>query len=334
MPVAIIGIIALALIGLLVIQFWPLILALVVAALIATVVVIFLKERYFASDEFKAIREEIASVVQEHNEISDYVQEIREKRQFTVGRSSTGRNAHLAESKNTSSWGYQRDRHVADYGSEFVHNAGLQVVRNAAADPIKYLMKYFEITATEEKLSEVEELGESISRLENAVQNLKNREVDIATAVSPPGYITKFFLKEFQEKIGLSIPPLQIPYPLYKFQYVSAGGNSSQETKIKLDSETIDSLIETMSEKIKFKKSAAGQRSLMTAVFRNYIKTRDKFACKYCSVSVSKEPNLLLEVDHIKPVSKGGLSVESNLQTLCWRCNRTKSNKELPKSKS
>jgi hypothetical protein len=327
MPIAFIGIVALALLGLLMIQFWPLVLALIVALLLAAVVVIFLKDRYFASDQFKAIREEIASVVQEHNEISDYVQEIREKRQFTVGRSTTGLNAHLAESKNTSSWGYQRDRHVAEYGSEFVHNAGLQVVRNAAADPIKYLMKYFEIPATEEKLVEVEELGESISRLENAVQNLKNREADIATTVSPPKYITRFFLKEFQEKIGLSIPPLEIPYPLYKFQYVSAGGNSSQETKIKLDSEVIDSLIETMSEKIKFKKSAAGQRSLMTAVFRNYIKSRDKFECKYCSVSVSKEPNLLLEVDHIKPVSKGGLSVEANLQTLCWRCNRTKSNK-------
>jgi 5-methylcytosine-specific restriction endonuclease McrA len=37
-----------------------------------------------------------------------------------------------------------------------------------------------------------------------------------------------------------------------------------------------------------------------------------------------------LEVDHIKPVSKGGLSIETNLQTLCWRCNRTKSNKETP----
>jgi hypothetical protein len=209
-----------------------------------------------------------------------------------------------------------------------VHNAGLQVVRNAKADPIKYLIKYFDIAATEEKLAEVEELGESVSRLESAVQNLKRREKAVETVAAPPGYITRFFLKEFQEKIGLSIPALEVPYPIYKFQYVSAGGNSSQETTVKLDSITIDSLIETMSEKIKFKKSAAGQRSLMTANFRNYIKTRDKFECKYCSVSISKEPNLLLEVDHIKPVSKGGLSVETNLQTLCWRCNRTKSNKE------
>lgn len=291
------------------------------------VILVILKERYFASEEFLKIKEEIHDVVEEHNEISEYVQEIRGSRTFTVGRSSTGIYAHLSESTNTSSWGYKRDRYVADYASEFVHNAGLQVVRKAAVEPIKYLMKYFDIPATEDKLVEVEELGESISRIENALQNLKKREESIAYEVAPPSFISTFFLNEFLEKIGLTIPKLEIPYPTYKFQYVSSGGNSSQETKVTLDSETIDSLLATMSEKIRFKKSAAGQRSLMTAPFRHYIKTRDKFACKYCSASVSIEPNLLLEVDHIKPVSKGGLSVETNLQTLCWRCNRTKSNK-------
>jgi hypothetical protein len=294
---------------------------------LAIVILVILKERYFASEDFLKIKEEIHDVVEEHNEISNYVQEIRDQRTFTIGRSNTGMYAHLAESTNTSSWGYKRDRYVADYASEFVHNAGLQVVRKAAVEPIKYLMKYFDIPATEEKLGEVEELGESISRLENALQNLKKREEAIANQVAAPGFITTFFLNEFLERIGLSIPKIEIPYLTYKFQYVSAGGNSSQETKVKLDSETIDSLMETMSEKIRFKKSAAGQRSLMTAPFRHHIKTRDKFTCRYCLVSIVKEPNLLLEVDHIKPVSKGGLSVESNLQTLCWRCNRTKSNK-------
>jgi len=312
-----------------IVQFFPLVLIAVAVMVLAKLTLFILKERYFASEEFQTIKQEIASVIAEHNEISNYVNEIRQGRRFTVGKSSTGQHAHLAESKNTSKWGYKRDRHVADHSSEFVHTAGLQVVRNASAEPIKYLMKYFDIPATEEKLAEVEELGESISRLENAVENLKARESGIATLVSPPKFILKFYLKQFQEQIGLSIPPLEIPYPKYKFQYVSAGGNSSQVTELKLDSKTIDSLLEAMSEKIRFRKSAAGQRALMTASLRTHIKTRDNFACQYCSVSVATEPNLLLEVDHIMPLSKGGLSVESNLQTLCWRCNRTKSNKVI-----
>ena len=49
--------------------------------------------------------------------------------------------------------------------------------------------------------------------------------------------------------------------------------------------------------------------------------------CRYCAVSLADEPHLLLEVDHIVPLSRGGLSTPENLQTLCWRCNRSKSNK-------
>jgi len=65
----------------------------------------------------------------------------------------------------------------------------------------------------------------------------------------------------------------------------------------------------------------------MTSRLRNSIKARDNHTCRNCSVSLVAEPRLLLEVDHIIPVSKGGLSTPDNLQTLCWKCNRSKSNK-------
>lgn len=306
---------------------WPLLVALAVLGLIAVIVVFLLMKRYFSSPEFLAVKEEISSVVSEHNEISDYVREIRDTGQFVIGESSTGAHAHLATSSNTSKFNYKRDRNVAEHSSKFVHNGSLQVVRKAKEEPIKYFTKYFGVEATEERLSEIESLGESVSRLENAVENLQARENSITEVVSPPWYILKFFKSRFEKEVGLSIPPLEIPYSTYKFQYVSAGGNSSEETSIKLDTPTIDAIIEFLSAKIKFKKSAAGQRSLMTKKFREFIKSRDDFTCQTCSLSTRDEEHLLLEVDHIQPVSKGGLSVESNLQTLCWKCNRSKSNK-------
>lgn len=286
-----------------------------------------LMRRYFASEEFLAKKQDVAKFVTEHNEVKDYVSEIRESGTFQLGASSSGSQAHLATFSNTSRHNYRRDRQVADYNAPNVHNCSLQVVRNAKADPLKYLIKYFEIKANEEGLTKVENLGESISRLEEAIANLQEREASITESLNPPKFILRYYNEELMNQVGVEISPIKVPFPKYVFEYVSAGGNSGQKTEIVLDTPTIDVLITTLSEKIKFAKSAAGQRALMTARLRNYIKSRDNHTCKYCGISTEKEEHLLLEVDHIIPLSKGGLSIEENLQTLCWRCNRTKSNK-------
>lgn len=56
------------------------------------------------------------------------------------------------------------------------------------------------------------------------------------------------------------------------------------------------------------------------------ILTRDKYFCVNCG-RTPKLHNVVLEVDHIIPWSKGGRTVRDNLQTLCNLCNRGKSNK-------
>ena len=53
---------------------------------------------------------------------------------------------------------------------------------------------------------------------------------------------------------------------------------------------------------------------------------RDKFTCQYCGKSA---PEVVLEIDHIQPVSKGGANGIMNLVTSCRDCNRGKSNREL-----
>lgn len=53
---------------------------------------------------------------------------------------------------------------------------------------------------------------------------------------------------------------------------------------------------------------------------------RDKFTCQYCG---RKAPDVILEVDHIKPISKGGTNDLMNLVTACKDCNRGKTNIEL-----
>ena len=53
---------------------------------------------------------------------------------------------------------------------------------------------------------------------------------------------------------------------------------------------------------------------------------RDKFTCQYCG---RKSPDVILEVDHITPVSKGGKNEIMNLVTSCFDCNRGKGKKTL-----
>lgn len=309
--------------------FWIFILCVFAAWILMRVVRHIRKERYFASEEFLAHKSEISAFVAEHNEVAEYASEIRSSGSFQLGASSTGSQAHLASFQNTSRYNYRRDRNVANYQAPNVHNCSLQVVRNASADPLKYVMKYFGIKADEATLAGVERLSESIVRLEDAVNNLRQREEAITRSINPPRFILKHYANEFMNRVGVEVSPIAVPYPVYLFEYVSAGGNSSQRTSVKLDRQTLDALIEALGQKIRFKKSAAGQRALMTARLRSFIKERDNHTCQNarCGTSIAREPHLLLEVDHIIPVSKGGMSAPDNLQTLCWRCNRTKSNK-------
>ncbi len=53
---------------------------------------------------------------------------------------------------------------------------------------------------------------------------------------------------------------------------------------------------------------------------------RDHFRCCVCGASPSVTTGVLLEVDHIKPWSKGGETTIENLQTLCLACNQGKTN--------
>lgn len=91
--------------------------------------------------------------------------------------------------------------------------------------------------------------------------------------------------------------------------------------------DNLNKFITYLSENIKFKKSIKKQRILMTSTLRKQILDRDKYTCQYCGLSSQEEPNLLLEIDHIIPISKGGITITDNLQTLCWRCNRKKGSK-------
>ncbi len=59
-------------------------------------------------------------------------------------------------------------------------------------------------------------------------------------------------------------------------------------------------------------------REPIPSAVRRRVLERDNYRCRSCGSTTR------LNIDHIKPVSRGGDNSLKNLQTLCWPCNRAK----------
>lgn len=69
-----------------------------------------------------------------------------------------------------------------------------------------------------------------------------------------------------------------------------------------------------------------GERKAIGKKLRFEVLKRDKFTCQYCG---RMSPDVILEIDHIKPVSEGGTNELLNLITSCRDCNRGKGKHKL-----
>jgi transcriptional regulator with XRE-family HTH domain len=71
------------------------------------------------------------------------------------------------------------------------------------------------------------------------------------------------------------------------------------------------------------------KREVISKKIRFEIFKRDKFTCQYCG---KKAPDVVLNIDHINPVAKGGTNELMNLITSCFDCNNGKRDKKLDDS--
>jgi len=69
-------------------------------------------------------------------------------------------------------------------------------------------------------------------------------------------------------------------------------------------------------------------RNSGTFTFEEWMAMKEsyKLTCPSCK---KIEPEIVLQTDHIKPISKGGANIAANIQPLCGPCNRTKYTKEI-----
>lgn len=283
---------------------------------------------YFKSEKFREIKAKIKQHTNDCNALNEHIEEL--KLSYFEVSSHDGGQSNLQD---TSYYNMRRRKWSEETKSARTHNCSAVVCKNAHNQPFKYLCKYFNISINEETLSTFEWVLNNFSAAEQGKSLLKNERDSIVSGISSQIPSAVLFLSRARvirelgfHKIDLS----SLYFPVFSFQYVSAGGNSSLRCDIVLNIQNLDKFVVYLNESVQFRKSVAGQRSLMTSSLREKIKSRDKFTCQICSISTDDERNLLLEIDHIVPLSKGGMTSEDNLQTLCWRCNRSKGAKIIP----
>ena len=284
---------------------------------------------YFKSEKFLAIKNEIMEYIVDCNELNAHIEELK-CAYVGVNHIDYGKATYTDNSK----FNFKRPELKKAENSGNVYECSLSVCKNAQQQPFKYLCKYFNIETNEATLSRFEKVFNDFSAAENGKVLLEQKRKAIIDGISSriPFLIRTLSKKKLSDKLGFTqIDFSNLHFPKYTFSYVSGGGNSSMKCDVLLDLDNLERFVAFLSEKVKFAKSVAGQRALMTSRLREQIKERDNYACKRCGVSVRDEPHLLLEIDHIVPLSRGGMTTEDNLQTLCWKCNRSKGAKvEVP----
>jgi hypothetical protein len=280
---------------------------------------------YYRGKRFLAIKESVNDNTAKCNDLNQHIEEL--KRTYSnIKRTDYGQ----AEYIDNSNYSYKRPKLEKIKYSKNVYECSASVCKNAQAQPFKYICKYFDIKLSGQILIEFEKILNNFSAAEQGKLLLSNERNQIIEDLKGkiPLLIMNLRKKKLIKKLGFDdVDFNELYFPIFSFSYVSPGGNSSLCTNITLNIENLDKFVRYLSDLVKFKKSVAGQRALMTTALRKKIKIRDHYTCQECDLSTEDEPNLLLEIDHVIPLSKNGITSEENLQTLCWRCNRTKGSK-------
>lgn len=182
------------------------------------------------------------------------------------------------------------------------------------------------------------QIGHQISTRQHAVQNysMYEREYQVlentrlgqstqTTNVNPERF-ARIELRRFSRR------KLKRPAPRAKVTvgvtYRSPQGRNSYARSVQL---TFDDLVRAMNrmrharqQRTAYEQQRNTERAKMTDAIRVDVFRRDGYTCRFCG---ARPPAVVLHVDHIVPVSRGGLTEMDNLQTLCASCNLGKGNR-------
>ncbi len=278
---------------------------------------------YYESADFAKIKDTCEVLMSSQREFNEYITEKVESISKLFG-------TRVVRNETTNDDEYNYIRPYKKTITPFTAEVSAAVFASAENNPLDYVVKNFYPNKAmyPEQIQKLHMLVEELETLREAKQIIENYKKEYQQYLSDvPEYIMKEDEAGFYSRLGFANIDESVLTVEYKFAYTSGGGMAQRSFTVPMTEETIVELVRLLESKLTASAFAKEQRNLMTKKLREYIKNRDNFTCCNCGNSSHAEPNLLLEIDHIIPVAKGGCTVEDNLQTLCWKCNRSKSDK-------
>jgi hypothetical protein len=280
---------------------------------------------YYESSEFQKIKDTCKALMDSQREFNDYINEKVQSISKLFGTKVV-----RTETTNTDVNDYIRPYKKTI--TPFTAEVSATVFASAENNPLEYVVKNFYPNKKfyPEQIQKLYLLVEELETLRDAKQIIENYKAEYQQYLGEvPDYVMENDESGFYSRLGFANIDESVLAVEYKFSYTSNGGMAQRSFTVPMTEDTIAELIKLLESKLTAGAFAKEQRRLMTKKLREFIKERDNYTCCLCGNSVEKEPNLLLEIDHIIPVAKGGCTTEDNLQTLCWKCNRSKSDKLL-----
>lgn len=278
---------------------------------------------YYDSPSFLKIKETCDALMSSQREFNEYINEkIQSISQLFGTRVVRNETVHDDE--------YNYIRPYKKTITPFTAEVSAAVFASAENSPMEYIVKYFypNKKAYPKQIQNLYQLVEELETLRDAKQIIENYKTEYQQYLGDvPAFIMENDEAGFYSRLGFANIDESVLTVEYKFSYTSGGGLAQRSFTVPMTEETIAELINVLESKLTASAFAKEQRALMTKKLRESIKARDNYTCCNCGNSIHVEPNLLLEIDHIIPVAKGGQTVVDNLQTLCWKCNRAKSDK-------
>lgn len=278
---------------------------------------------YYESPDFLKIKETCDVLMSTQREFNEYIAEKVHSISELFG-TRVVRNETVHEDE------YNYIRPYKKTIAPFTAEVSAAVFASAENSPLEYIVKNFypNKKAYPEQIRNLYHLVEELQTLRDARQIIENYKAEYQQYLSDvPAFIMENDEEGFYSRLGFATIDESVLTVEYKFSYTSGGGMAQRFFTVPMTEENIAQLIRILESKLTASAFAKEQRTLMTKKLRESIKARDNFTCCNCGNSTHVEPNLLLEIDHIIPMSKGGRTEEDNLQTLCWKCNRSKGDK-------